>query len=591
MQHLGLLGQAASSTTSPKGIAISVQQGDLIVVRAGGSSSNGALTISNSGTAISWTATSRTDSGYSPVYLWTGKALATGSLTITVTRSSGSSYYWARVSGWRGADVTGTPVSSIGSGTPTLGLTIAANSGVAWVSADYNSGSISNRGWLSVGGSPTEIYADTPSSTFYAADWGVISTAGAKTVGMSAPGSQKWSAIAVEIKATIVETQPEAPAPTAPNQADVLTGMLSSSDIIVPPSTTTPLPDLSYLTGARKPTLRYTAVNSLGVTLGPIDSIKRAGSLKLSQQAEIRASGSLDRAVINGAISNLIKIEYVLNEGEDDEHAWSWGVFLSASPRSTFGTPNNSAVEVYDRTSILSEDALEAPLFLPVGTVITDEVRRQITLSGGTNLAITQSTKALTTSLSFSPGDSRLKVVNTLLDAADYFAIWCDGQGAFRGEPYREPLERGIAWEFHDDEDSIVDPEWDLDDDTYAVPNKVIAISRTDGTDSPLVAWAAVTDTTSPYHFDNLGHWRADVLKDVEVTTLADLQKKADRRLREASKVSRTLTVDHAWVPLKINDVVHFDVNGITGHFVLINQSLPLDAQELVTSTFQEVNL
>ena len=346
------------------------------------------------------------------------------------------------------------------------------------------------------------------------------------------------------------------------------------------------------LADVRRPSFRYSTVSDAGVRLWDIPRVSaRDGRIELSQQAEIRASGELMRAVADGAESHRIKIEYILDAGRSTEQSWPVGVFLSASPETTYGaTVASSGVDIYDGTLAL-RDAIERPLILSTGTLVTVEIERQLTLAGvpSNMIAITASSKTLRSSMAFKAGTKRLTIINQLLDAIDYFSIYCDGDGLYRCEPYLSPLQRGVAWKFRDGENAIFEHPFEVVDDTYSVPNKVIGISRTDGQEPPLVAVQAIQDTSSPFHFNNVGRWRTEVMADVEVTTQADLQKKVDRRILEAGTVARVLTIRHAWVPIGINSVVEFSSDGIEGRFVVFSQSIPLDPRQLVTTKAREV--
>lgn len=348
----------------------------------------------------------------------------------------------------------------------------------------------------------------------------------------------------------------------------------------------------SSLTGPRWPSFRFTSVNANGVNLGRITEVERnEGRLELSQQATIRGSGELSRAIARGAIAERIKVEYVLDEGTADERAWSLGVYFSASPTSTYTSRGNaSSVEVYDGLLALDEDALPEPLYCPVGMNPITEVLAQLAIVGANRAAVLPTSKTLRSALTFKVGTTRLQVVNALLDAIDYFAIWCDGDGVYRIQPYVEPLMRPVEWRFTDDPDtSIIGDEITVEADTYSVPNRVVGISRTNGEVAPLTAEKTITDTSSPYHHSKLGRWRTEVMQDVEVTDQEDLQKKVDRRLKEASSILRKITLRHGWVPITINSVVTLDALDITGRFTVINQSIPFDPKGLVTSTLREV--
>ena len=347
----------------------------------------------------------------------------------------------------------------------------------------------------------------------------------------------------------------------------------------------------SSLTGFRRPTFRFTSVNAGGTPLGVLPSVWRdEGGLDLSQQATIRGSGDLSRAVADGAISDRIKVEYVLDQDTPHEKAWPLGVYYSASPVTAYNSMvASSSVEIYDGLLVLHEDAIPTPLHLPVGTNPVAEVLYQLTLVGANRYAVVQTTKTLKAAMTFKAGTTRLQIINQLLAAADYWAIWCDGDGVYQIQPYVEPAQRPIEWRFLPGRDSIFSADVEVEDDIYAVPNRVIGLSRTTGEEPPLTATATITDTSSPYHFNNLGRWRTEVLEDVDVTEQADLQKKVNRRLLEASTVARKVTLRHGWVPITINSVVYLDAFGVTGRFVVINQAIPFDPKELVTSTLREV--
>lgn len=347
----------------------------------------------------------------------------------------------------------------------------------------------------------------------------------------------------------------------------------------------------SSLTGARRPTFRFTAITGGGASLGGLSRVRRDdGRIELSQQATIRGSGELSRAVADGAISERIKIEYVLDQGTADEQAWGLGVFYSASPVTDYGAgTETSTVEIYDGLLILHEDALAEPLHCPAGADPIAEVLLQLMAVGVSRATVAPTTKTLREAITFKAGTTRLQVVNALLDAVDYFALWCDGEGVYRVQPYVPPQQRRVEWSFLPGDDSIILDDITVESDTYAVPNRVIGISRTSGEEPALVAEQIVRDPASPFHYDRLGRWRTEVMPDLEVTSQAGLQAKVDRRLLEASTVLRKVTIRHGWVPITINSVVTLDIHGVAGRFVVINQNIPLNPRDLVSTTLKEV--
>ena len=189
-----------SSTTSPKtSSSLSVQAGDVLAVVASGSLN---LTCSDS-QGLSWTLRqSIVVTNYEPLWLWTATVAATGSLTVTVTRSSGSSNYGLDVTVWRGVTV-GASSKTNATGAPSLGITTtAANSAIVVASSDW-AGVTSSRTWRTGAGAATELWDVTSGSTrFYGAYHADAGTQAAKTVGLSAPSGQTYSIVALELVTT-----------------------------------------------------------------------------------------------------------------------------------------------------------------------------------------------------------------------------------------------------------------------------------------------------------------------------------------------------------------------------------------------------
>ena len=144
-----------SSTTSPKtSSSIAVTAGDLLVAVAGGSSSNGALTVSDSA-GLTWTTLANTTGSKSQIRAYYATVATTGTLTVTVTRASGSSYWGFNVVQLRNhGGVGATNNTASGSSAPSFSFTTtAANSAIVYINGDVSSGSSSGT-WRSVNGAP-----------------------------------------------------------------------------------------------------------------------------------------------------------------------------------------------------------------------------------------------------------------------------------------------------------------------------------------------------------------------------------------------------------------------------------------------------
>lgn len=198
-----VLSQSAADIVSP---SFTPSNGEIVVVKlstwdtgsAMGTPSGGAQTyapdqVSAPGGFNQWAGVFTTKITGSP-----------GAMTISSTPAS-TSVHSMIVERWGNAQLAATPASCSpinGSGTPSSTVTTTApNSVVSWVSGDAQSRDPATRAYLS---SATEDglqdgHAGFNGVAYFA--WQAAATAGAQTVGLSAPGSQAWVVAGIEIQA------------------------------------------------------------------------------------------------------------------------------------------------------------------------------------------------------------------------------------------------------------------------------------------------------------------------------------------------------------------------------------------------------
>lgn len=206
-----------NSATSPRTTAsISIQSGDILVAFAAMENSAGGttnkITISDTGGLIgTWTrqqeySTSNT-STLPYVTVFTATATGTGSVTVSFTRVAGTTEFGGEVHVWRGSDGIGnTNVANngTGSGTPSVSVTTTqADSGLSAMVSDWNAAGAAT--WTTTAGAVVERTDFTHASGFYSvhsATYADVDAAASKTVGNSAPTTQRYGIVVVEIKGT-----------------------------------------------------------------------------------------------------------------------------------------------------------------------------------------------------------------------------------------------------------------------------------------------------------------------------------------------------------------------------------------------------
>ena len=144
---------------------------------------------------------------------------------------------------------------------------------------------------------------------------------------------------------------------------------------------------------------------------------------------------------------------------------------------------------------------------------------------------------------------------------------------------------------FTDGVDSIYSPDFAHDRDTFSVPNVVTLISRADGATPALTSTALNDDPSDPLSTVSRGREIEVVEVDVEAASQVILDDLAKRRLEDLSRVSSTLDLEHAPVPLALNDRVQFrsTIAGITTSGVVQGMTVDCDPLALMRCHIQEV--
>lgn len=307
---------------------------------------------------------------------------------------------------------------------------------------------------------------------------------------------------------------------------------------------------------------------------------------------EIRAAGNLDLKVVKSNkdidwAKVRLRIDYIL-KWQGVEKVYPLGVYLpSADKAPRTATGGLLDIEFYDKTIILKQDKLAKSKSFAKNSKITDGVQWIFTSIGETKYAIDPSTKKLTKNLFFAAGTSKLEIMQKLLDALGYFAIFVDGEGVYQCRTYRLPPQRPVVYEFKEGDRSIHSAEWDLDRDGFEVPNRVV--TRPLSTTSKRSGLAE--DKTSRWGFNARGRWITLLEENVDETTQAKLDAKAKSLLAANQDVHDKVTLKHAFLPVSMNDVVKFNSQGYSGNFAFRSQTVTLQSEVLVESILEGVTL
>lgn len=282
------------------------------------------------------------------------------------------------------------------------------------------------------------------------------------------------------------------------------------------------------------------------------------------------------------------------------------GVFLVSNADEDWeATGRVWSLELLDKCTVPDQDLTDAAFSVAAGTLILKKVR-DILASAGEYMAIDESnTLATANGMVWEAGTSKLKIINDLLDVANYNSLWMDGYGNFQATPRVLPADRSINYEvlnvpreLIDGQTSIYDPSWTRSRDSFGVPNKVLAVQAAGGDDAPaLIGTWTNTDPTSPYSYPSRGRWITYVVDGVEVpdgttaTQQAFLDKRAQTTLIQMSSPQAQVKIQHLPIPVRVSDVVRFANSraGVDTRHVITRLQLDLNPLGQMQSTLQEV--
>lgn len=383
--------------------------------------------------------------------------------------------------------------------------------------------------------------------------------------------------------------------------------------IIPTPESTVAILYQSRITGWRYEVLTHDSTTGEDTLAGFLDGVTDAGirsslykAVKLSAtmtvaDLETPEGGKLTAGDVDLVTARIRPVLLITGLPE-----MPFGVYvITAAPEAWSATGRTYHLELHEKTVVLDQDCVEETFTAgttdPVLTIV-----QQVVESAGETITVDASvTLTLSKPLVWEAGTSKLTIVNDLLDAINYNALWSDGTGELQATPYVTPANRpvnydvlaGIERELVDGDTSIYLSEWGRDKDSYDVPNKVITVSSGSGDAEALIGIAFNEDPASPYSYPSRGRWITRTVTGVEVpdgdeaAQLAFLDARAERTLIAASSVQAAVQVTHLPVPMRVSEVVRFASApaSIDARHVVVGFELDCAPAGLMRSSMQEL--
>lgn len=320
----------------------------------------------------------------------------------------------------------------------------------------------------------------------------------------------------------------------------------------------------------------YELLDTWDAVLGPLGGVQPGGVIQSSISAAPRTSGTIQIAAPREPIDWLTRRIRVSHNGR----ALITAVPAIKSEQHT-ATGAQLQIDLYDATVILQDDTFGGVYALAAGTTIITAVQSIIASAGLTKTAIPPSSATLSATMAWDAATTKLRIVNDLLTAAGYWAIWADPDGWLRAEPYLPPAQRPVRFSF--EAGGTADrylPAFARNTDPFSVPNRVRVVGATDGATEAATGEATDERPDSPFSYPRRGRWITHTETDVAAGNLTAY---ATRRLEELQQVYETHELTHPAGDFGLNDRGRFRDRDA----VIIRQEYRLDVGGLVRSTLR----
>lgn len=339
--------------------------------------------------------------------------------------------------------------------------------------------------------------------------------------------------------------------------------------------------------------------------LGVLDGVT-GGTITVSTDARIKRAGKL--SVVSDKPpewwgTKLLHVFVTVNGVK-----WPLGLFIPTSPQEEYtGEAVEYEIELHDKLLIPDQDAVVSAYSVAPGTELIPHVVGMLREMGQNNLAIEpfvprpdESGRLWTTGrnsrpLTWDAGESKLTIINDILDYCGYFSLTCDPNGVYVAEHYRVPAEREVSWEFVEGQNSVHTKRWTFEQDLASIPNRIVYSTQEadngQGKTAPSLtsSWEN-TDPASPYSFPSRGRWISEVKTDAEAADQATLDAMVQRRAANAQDPMAKVEISSAILPVALNEVVRFK-SGPKDMFMSIRKfDMTLRAGELMQVTLRKVN-
>jgi len=271
--------------------------------------------------------------------------------------------------------------------------------------------------------------------------------------------------------------------------------------------------------------------------------------------------------------------------GTENYVEWPQGVFVLSSPtrQTTDSGQVVRDVDAYDQLVVFRDDLVDERTVAAAGDAYTTVVG---TLLGSVNKSITPSSKTIPVTMEWDVGTSKLQIINDLIAAINYEALFFDEEGTAIVRPYKSPTEKPSTYTYATDEVSVITPGASQTLDLYSVANKWVLVVS----DPERMLSSSYTNSnpSSPTSTVSRGRTIVDFRTEQDAADQDSLDAKVLRLAFEASQVYEAIDFSTAIMPIHghsdVYDVVHDDL-ALSAKYNERKWSLPLKEGATMTHT------
>jgi hypothetical protein len=320
------------------------------------------------------------------------------------------------------------------------------------------------------------------------------------------------------------------------------------------------------------------------------------------------------RSIISGAKFNIKHLEDI-NYLSDLIKPWycfvvngatyeiPLGHYMLLSPvKTTDGNIVTRNIDSYDLLKALDQDKTIVSTTFSSGSNVVDTIETLLDSVGTwVNYSIEPSTETLSEDVSYELGKSKLFIINSLLNMINYYPLWVNGNGIYKGVPWSETP--NITHEFIDNELSLYHEDVELDVDYSEIYNRVVIITNQLEQDiEPLYkVWTMEDENLTDHEFSytNLGRYVTKIFQS-EATSQSYIDLRARRELRNMLEIEEAVSYNHAFITSRLEDGIPWQGDAyrfkntkldIDYTYKIIKQSYSLNPGVTIKSNIKRVKL